>query len=71
MPRKLILTIAAATLVAAPVAAQAAPTAAPARDSSPVAETEGISQGLLALLLASGFALLVLIFSGNDSPSSP
>jgi len=64
MLRKLIWTTAAATLVAAPVAAQAA-TAAPARNASPVAEAENISQGVLLVLMASGLALLVLIFANN------
>ena len=68
MIRKLIHTIAAAALVAVPVAAQAVP----ARTSSPVAEKEQLSQALLAVLLAAGLALVVLIFSDNgDSPTSP
>jgi len=68
MLRKLILTTAAAALFAAPLAAQAAPV----RTSSPVAETEHLSQELLLLLVASGFALLVLIFAqSSDTPTSP
>ena len=69
MLRKLILTTAAAAVIAAPLTAQAAP----ARDASPVAEAEGISQGLLLLLGAVGFGLLVLIFADNSdgSPTSP
>ena len=71
MLRKLILTTAAAALATAPLAAQAAP----ARTASPVAESEHISQGVLAVLLASGLALLVLVFANNGntdtSPVSP
>ena len=68
MLRKLILMTAAATLVAAPLAAQAAPV----RVASPVAEAEQMSQELLLLLGAVGFALLVLILSdGSDAPASP
>ena len=72
MLRKLILTTAATVLIATPLAAQAAQ-AAPARVSSPVAETEQLSQELLVLLGAAGFALLVLIFSdsGDGLPASP
>lgn len=67
--RKFILTTAAAALVAAPLGAQAAPV----RVSSPVAETEGLSQELMLILGAVGFAILVLILSdgGNDLPTSP
>jgi hypothetical protein len=68
MSRKLILTTAAAALLAAPLAAQAAPV----RTSSPVAETEDLSQGVLFILGASLFTILVLLIqSGNDSPVSP
>ena len=68
MLRKLILTTAAVAFVAAPLAAQAAP----ARTSSPVAETEGLSQELMLILGAVVFGLLVLIFADNsDSPTSP
>ena len=68
MLRKLILTTAAAALVVAPLAAQAAP----ARVASPVAETEQLSQELLFVLGAVGFALLVLILSDSgDNPTSP
>ena len=71
MLRKLILTAAAAAVIAAPLTAQAAQ-AAPARNASPVAEAEGISQELLLLLGAVGFGLLVLIFADNsDEPTSP
>jgi hypothetical protein len=68
MLRKLILTTAAAAFVAAPLTAQAAP----ARVSSPVAETEQLSQELMLLLGAVTLALLVLIFSDSgDNPTSP
>jgi len=68
MLRKLILSTAAAALVAAPLAAQAAP----ARTASPVAETEQLSQGLAAALFIAGFALLILLLSGDDDlPDSP
>ena len=68
MLRKIILTTAAAALVVAPLAAQAAPE----RVSSPVAETENISQGVMFVLGASAFALLVLLLASNgDEPTSP
>jgi hypothetical protein len=71
MLRKTILTAAAAALVTAPVAAQAAQ-AAPVRASSPVAESEGLNQGII---LALGIGLLaLLVFSladGGDKPTSP
>ena len=68
MVRKIILATAAAALVVAPLAAQAAPE----RVSSPVAETENISQGVMFVLGASLFALLVLVFAdGSDEPTSP
>jgi hypothetical protein len=68
MLRKLILTTAAATLIAAPLAAQAAPV----RMSSPVAEAEQLSEELMLLLGAVGFALLVLILSNSgDSDTAP
>jgi len=68
MVRKIILATAAAALVVAPLAAQAAPM----RVSSPVAETEQMSQGLMLVLGAALFALLVLVFAdGSDEPTSP
>lgn len=68
MLRKLILTTAAAALTVAPLGAQAAPV----RMASPVAETENLSQELMLLLGAVGFALLVLILSDSgDNPTSP
>lgn len=68
MLRKLILVTGAAAFLAAPLAAQAAP----ARVSSPVAESEQLSQGLMLALGAAAFALLVLIFADNsDGPTSP
>ena len=68
MLRKIILTTAAAALVVAPLAAQAAPE----RVSSPVAETENISQGVMFVLGASLFALLVLLLADNNElPASP
>ena len=68
MLRKIILTTVAASLVVAPVAAQAAP----ARVSSPVAETEQMSQGLMLVLGAAFLALLVLMLAdGGDEPTSP
>lgn len=69
MLRKLILTATAAAFVAAPaVAAQPAA----ARIASPVAEKEQLSQGVLAVLLAAGLALVILIFADNgDLPASP
>jgi hypothetical protein len=71
MLRKIILMTGAAALIAAPVAAQAAQ-AAPARVSSPVGETEGLSQELMLILGAVALGLLVLIFADNsDSPTSP
>jgi hypothetical protein len=71
MLRKLILTVAAGALVAAPAAAQAAE-AAPARVASPVAETEGLNQGLILLLGGVTLGLLVLIFSdGADHDTTP
>ena len=70
MVRKFILSAAAAALAAAPLAAEAA---APARTSSPVAETEEISTGLTFVLGLLLFGLLVLIFADSDSnqPTSP
>lgn len=74
MLRKLILMTGAAALIAAPVAAQAAP-AAPARVSSPVAETEGLSQELMLILGAAVFGLLILVLAdngdGTSAPTSP
>ena len=71
MLRKLILTAAAAAFVAAPLAAQAAP----ARTSSPVAESEGLSQALGLGLGAALLGLLILIFADNSdgeiTPTSP
>ena len=68
MLRKIILTTAAAALGVAPLAAQAAPE----RVSSPVAETENMSQGLMFALGAAAFTLLVLLFSNSsDEPTSP
>ncbi len=68
MLRKLILTTAAAAFLAAPLAAQAAPE----RASSPVAETENISQGVLFVLGVSIFTIFVLLIAGgDDSPTSP
>lgn len=68
MLRKLILTTAAAALVATPIAAQAAPV----RTASPVGETEEISTGLTFALGVLVFGLLVLILSdGSDEPTSP
>ena len=68
MVRKIILATAAAALAVAPLAAQAAPM----RVSSPVAETEQMSQGLMLVLGAALFALLVLVFAdGSDEPTSP
>ena len=68
MVRKIILATAAAALVVAPLAAQAAPM----RVSSPVAETEQMSQGLMLVLGAAAFALLVLLFADNsEEPTSP
>jgi len=68
MLRKLILVTGAAAFMAAPLAAQAAP----ARVSSPVAESEQLSQGLLLFLGAATLGLLVLLFGDNsDSPTSP
>jgi hypothetical protein len=71
MLRKLILTTAAAALVAAPITAQAAP----ARASSPVAESENLSQELMLILGAVLLGLLVLIFAdngdGDTAPTSP
>ena len=68
MLRKLILTTAAAAFLAAPLAAQAAPV----RTSSPVAEKEDISQGLGFVLGAAFFTVVILLIaSGDDSPSSP
>ena len=62
MLRKFILATAAAALAVTPVMAQAAP----ARVASPVAETEQLSQALIAALFVAGFALLVLILDGGD-----
>jgi hypothetical protein len=68
MVRKIILATAAAALAVAPLAAQAAPV----RVSSPVAETEQMSQGLMLVLGAAFFALLVLVLADNgDQPTSP
>ena len=68
MLRKLILSTAAAALVAAPLAAQAAP----ARTASPVAETEQLSPALAAALFIAGFTLLILLLSDDgDLPASP
>lgn len=68
MLRKLILTTAAAALVAAPVAAQAAP----ARIGSPVAEDEQLNGALLPVLAAIVFALLLILVVDNpDEPTSP
>jgi hypothetical protein len=68
MLRKIILTTAAAALVVAPVAAQAAPE----RVSSPVAETEHASEGLIFALGTAAFALLVLLLAdSSDEPTSP
>ena len=68
MVRKIILATAAAALVVAPLAAQAAPM----RVSSPVAETEQMSQGLMLVLGAALFALLVLLLADNNElPASP
>ena len=68
MVRKMILATAAAALVVAPLAAQAAPE----RVSSPVAETENMSQGLMFALGAATFALLVLLLAdSSDEPTSP
>jgi len=69
MLRKFILMAAAAAVITAPLAAQAAPV----RASSPVAQTENLSQELLLLLGAVTVGLLVLIFADNSSeqPHSP
>jgi hypothetical protein len=73
MLRKLILTTAAAALVVAPLAAQAAP----ARTASPVGETEELSQALVAVLGGALFALLVIVLGDSDgetedsTPTSP
>jgi hypothetical protein len=68
MLRKFMLTAAAAGLVVAPVTAQAVP----ARVAAPVAEAEYLSQGLMLVLFAAGFAVLVLALADNgDLPASP
>ena len=68
MLKRLMLTVGAAALVAAPVAAQAAPV----RVAAPVEETEELSQGLLLVLLASFVALVVLALADiSDLPASP
>jgi uncharacterized membrane protein required for colicin V production len=68
MLRKLILTTAAAAFLAAPLAAQAAPV----RASTPVDETESLSQGVGLLLGASFVLVLILLLGGDDdSPTSP
>ena len=68
MLRKLILTTAATAFLAAPVAAQAAPE----RASSPVAETEELSQVVGFVLGIAFFATLILLLSdSDDSPTSP
>jgi hypothetical protein len=68
MLRKVMLTTAAATLAAAPVAAQAAPV----RSSSPVAEGEQLKGGLLPIIAAVAFSLLlILLIDSEDEPTSP
>jgi len=68
MVRKIILATAAAALAVAPLAAQAAPV----RVSSPVAETEQMSQGLMLVLGAAFFALLlILVVDNGGDPTSP
>lgn len=71
MLRNLITTAAAAALVAAPVAAQAAP----ARTSSPVAQEENMegNSWLLPAIIGIGLAIAIflVIDSEDDLPSSP
>jgi hypothetical protein len=67
MLRKLILSTAAAALVAAPLAAQAVP----ARTATPVGETEGLSQAIVAALGIAVFTVLILILSDDDSDLAP
>lgn len=69
MLRKIALSAAAATLVAAPIAAQAAP----ARVSTPVADSEEAFGNFLwpvlgAIILG---VIVILLVDGDDEPVSP
>jgi hypothetical protein len=71
MVRNLITTAAAAALVAAPVAAQAAP----ARTSSPIAAEEDLegNSWILPAIIGVGLAIVIylIIDSEDDLPTSP
>ncbi|HLV06296.1 MAG TPA: hypothetical protein VKY80_01335 [Croceibacterium sp.] len=72
MIKKLMMSAAAATLVAAPIAAQAAPVRAPA----PTSDSEELAGGLLlpaliALAVAVGIYLIVDDGDDDDLPVSP
>ena len=68
MLRKLIMSTAAATLVAAPVIAQAAPV----RTSSELAETEELRGALLPVIIAVALGLLlILLVDSSEEPTSP
>ena len=68
MLRKLIMSTAAATLVAAPVIAQAAPV----RTSSELGETEELRGALLPVIIAVVLGLLlILVVDSSEEPTSP
>ena len=70
MLRKFVLSMAAATLAVAPIAAQAAP----AREAAPMTEEESLRGGYI-LPAVIGIALLVVLYiaitSEEDIPTSP
>lgn len=69
MLRKIALSAAAATLVAAPMVAQAAP----ARVSTPVADKEELAGGFLWPILGAIVlgVIVILLVDGDDEPVSP
>lgn len=70
MVRKLITSATAAALLAAPIAAQAAPV----RASTPVAADEELAGGLLLpalIALAVAVGIFLIVDDGDDEPVSP
>lgn len=72
--RSIVATLTAISLLGASTASAAAGPAAPARESSPVIETEGTSGNSTWLWIVGGAVALVVLFlviDDDDEPESP